>query len=46
MAPMTREEYEHQQSKVRKVYDPDTGRHRYVDKGKPLINVNLIILIM
>ncbi len=27
--PMTREEYEKQQSVVRRVFDPDTGRHRY-----------------
>lgn len=26
--PMTKEEYERQQSVVRRVYDPDTGRHR------------------
>ena len=25
---MTREEYEKQQSVVRRVFDPDTGRHR------------------
>ena len=25
---MTREEWEKQQSVVRRVYDPDTGRHR------------------
>ena len=27
---MTKEEYERQQSVVRRVYDPDTGRHRLV----------------
>jgi len=28
MVPMTKEEYEKQQAQVRRVYDPDTGRHR------------------
>ena len=28
MAPMTKDEYEKRQSKVRRVLDPDTGRHR------------------
>ena len=28
--PMTKEEWEKQQSVIRKVYDPDTGRHRLV----------------
>ena len=28
--PMTKEEYERQQSVVRRVFDPDTGRHRLV----------------
>ena len=27
---MTKEEYERQQSVVRRVYDPDTGRHRLI----------------
>ena len=27
---MTKEEYERQQSVVRRVFDPDTGRHRLV----------------
>ena len=26
---MTKEEYEKQQSVIRRVFDPDTGRHRY-----------------
>lgn len=30
MVPMTKEEYEKQQAQVRRVYDPDTGRHRLV----------------
>ena len=30
MAPMTKEEWEKQQSVIRKVYDPDMGRHRLV----------------
>ncbi|XP_031564964.1 ADP-ribosylation factor-like protein 6-interacting protein 4 isoform X2 [Actinia tenebrosa] len=30
MAPMTREEYEKQQSKIRRVYDAETGRHRLI----------------
>lgn len=30
MAPMTKEEYEKQQSVVRRVFDPDTGRNRLV----------------
>lgn len=29
MVPMTKEEYDKQQSIVRRVYDPDTGRNRY-----------------
>ena len=29
MVPMTKEEYERQQSKVRRVFDPETGRNRY-----------------
>jgi len=28
MVPMTKKEYEKQQAQVRRVYDPDTGRHR------------------
>ena len=28
MAPMTKDEYEKKQSKVRRVLDPETGRHR------------------
>lgn len=28
--PMTKEEWEKLQSVVRRVYDPDTGRNRYV----------------
>ena len=27
--PMTKEEYEKQQSVIRRVLDPETGRHRY-----------------
>ena len=27
---MTKEEYEKQQSVIRRVFDPDTGRHRYI----------------
>ena len=32
---MTKEEYEKQQSVVRRVFDPDTGRHRlgYIDQS-------------
>ena len=30
MVPMTKEAWEKQQSVIRKVYDPDTGRHRLV----------------
>lgn len=30
MAPITKQEYEKQQSHVRRVFDPDTGRHRYI----------------
>ncbi|KAL9981264.1 hypothetical protein ACROYT_G009941 [Oculina patagonica] len=30
MVPMTKEEYEKQQAQVRRVYDPETGRHRLV----------------
>lgn len=30
MVPMTKEEYEKQQSIIRRVYDPDTGRNRFV----------------
>ena len=30
MVPMTKEEYERQQSKVRRVFDPETGRNRLV----------------
>ncbi len=30
MVPMTKEEWEKQQNVIRKVYDPDTGRHRLV----------------
>ncbi|XP_028400454.1 ADP-ribosylation factor-like protein 6-interacting protein 4 isoform X2 [Dendronephthya gigantea] len=30
MVPMTKEEYEKQQSQVRRVFDPETGRHRLV----------------
>lgn len=30
MAPMTREEWEKKQSVIRRVYDSETGRHRYV----------------
>ncbi|ELU10856.1 hypothetical protein CAPTEDRAFT_101154, partial [Capitella teleta] len=29
-APMTREEWEKQQSVIRRVYDPDTGRTRLI----------------
>jgi hypothetical protein len=29
MTPMTKEEWEKQQSIVRRVYDPETGRNRY-----------------
>ena len=29
MAPMTKEEYEKQQSVMKHVIDPDTGRYRY-----------------
>ena len=29
---MTKEEWEKQQSVVRKVFDPDTGRHRYIHR--------------
>ena len=29
-APMTKEEWEKQQSVLRRVYDPDTGRTRFV----------------
>ena len=32
---MTREEYEKQQSVIRRVFDPDTGRHRYVQRLLP-----------
>jgi len=28
MVPMTKEEYEKQQAQVKRVYDPETGRHR------------------
>ena len=28
---MTKEEYERQQSVIRRVFDPDTGRHRLRD---------------
>lgn len=31
MAPMTKEEYEKQQSVMRRVFDPDTGRYRYLN---------------
>lgn len=37
---MTKEEYEKQQSVVRRVFDPDTGRHRSV--GPQLGNENLV----
>ncbi|XP_015769410.1 PREDICTED: ADP-ribosylation factor-like protein 6-interacting protein 4 isoform X2 [Acropora digitifera] len=30
MVPMTKEEYEKQQAQVKRVYDPETGRHRLV----------------
>ena len=30
MVPMTKEQYDKEESKVRRVYDPDTGRNRYV----------------
>ncbi len=30
MVPMTKEEWERQQSVIRKVYDADTGRHRLI----------------
>ncbi|XP_066923230.1 ADP-ribosylation factor-like protein 6-interacting protein 4 [Clytia hemisphaerica] len=30
MVPMTKEEYEKQQSVVRRVYDPETGRNRLI----------------
>ncbi|KAJ7350972.1 ADP-ribosylation factor-like protein 6-interacting protein 4 [Desmophyllum pertusum] len=30
MVPMTKEEYEKQRAQVRRVYDPETGRHRLV----------------
>lgn len=30
MVPMTKEEYEKQQAQVRRVYDPETGRHRLI----------------
>ncbi|ESP04132.1 hypothetical protein LOTGIDRAFT_136778, partial [Lottia gigantea] len=30
LKPMTKEEWEKQQSIVRKVYDPETGRHRLI----------------
>ena len=36
MTPMTKEEYERQQSIVRRVYDPDTGRHRYAPLTQPI----------
>lgn len=29
MVPMTKEEYEKQQAQVKRVYDPETGRHRW-----------------
>ena len=34
MVPMTKEEYEKQQSKVRRVFDPETGRNRYSMQGR------------
>jgi len=30
MTPMTREEYETQQSQIRQVFDPETGRYRLI----------------
>jgi hypothetical protein len=35
MVPMTKEEYEKQQSKVRRVFDPETGRNRYFKFCQP-----------
>ena len=32
MVPMTKEEYEKQQAQVKRVYDPETGRHRWENR--------------
>ena len=44
MAPMTKEEWEKQQSVVRKVYDPESGRERYVYLFGCLNNISCLML--
>lgn len=36
-APMTKEQFEKEQSVVKRVYDPDTGRHRLVKGSGEII---------
>ena len=43
--PMTKEEWEKQQSVVRKVFDPDTGRHRYIHRYIVCVYVCVSIII-